>query len=202
MSIDILKIILEYISQYPILSSLLVGIFTGEEVILVLAFLSAQGVLPLWVVFVFVPLGTFICDAFFFFLGRTKFVNRIKEWKHFSKGYEKVDANVGRLTKDRHIFTLFYTKFIYGTRIATLIFLGLKGISYSQFFKYNLIITILWAMIVIPLGYFAGKGYGIILNIFRSVELGLLFILIFIIFFFIIKKWISTKLMKKQSLSI
>jgi len=197
MVVGIFEIISGYLSQYPILASLLIGIFTGEEVILILAFLSSQGVLPLWIVFVFVPIGTFITDIFFFFIGKTKLINKIKDWKHFSKGYSKTDKFVGKLTKEKHILALFYTKFIYGTRIVTLIFLGLRGTKYSQFFKYNIIITILWAMIVIPLGYLAGKGYIIILNIFRSVELGLLFLLIFIILFFLIKKWISTKLVKK-----
>ncbi len=190
---------LQYLSQYPILVSLLIGIFTGEEVILVLAFLSAQGVLPLWIVLVFVPMGTFICDVFFFSLEKTRFVKRIKEWKYFSKGYEKLDAHIGKLTKDRHIHTLFYTKFIYGTRIVTLIFLGLKEIKYSKFFKYNIVVTIIWALIVIPLGYLAGKGYQIIVDVFRSVELGLLFILILVIVFFTIKKWISNKLAKKSA---
>lgn len=197
MVIESLSSISGYLSQYPIWTSLLVGIFTGEEVILILAFLSAQGVLPLWVVFVFVPMGTFICDAFFFFLGKTKLINRIKEWKHFSRHYEKVDAHVGKLTGDKHLLALFYTKFIYGTRIVTIVFLGLRGTKYSQFFKYNLIITIIWAMIVIPLGYLAGEGYIFILNIFRSVELGLLFILILVILFFLIKKWISKQISKR-----
>lgn len=197
MVIEAFNIISEYLSQYPILSSLFAGIFTGEEVILILAFLSAQGILPLWVVFVFVPIGTFITDIFFFFIGKTKSVNKIKEWKYFSNSYKKIDTHIGKLTKEKHIFVLFYTKFIYGTRIASILFLGLKGTSYSQFFKYNFFITILWAMIVIPLGYLAGKGYSFIINIFRSVELGLLFVLIFIILLFIVKKWISTKLIKK-----
>ena len=197
MVIEIFNILSGYLSQYPILTSFLIGIFTGEEVILILAFLSAQGVLPLWVVLVFVPLGTFLCDTFFFFIGKTRIVNRLKEWKHFSRNYKRVDEHVGKLTRERHILTLFYTKFIYGTRIVTLIFLGLKGTSYSQFFVYNLAITILWAIIIIPLGYFAGKGYTFIIDIFRSVELGLLFILLSVILFFLIKKWISTKLIKK-----
>lgn len=197
MVIEVFNILSGYLSQYPILASLLIGIFTGEETILILAFLSSQGVLPLWIVLVFVPIGTFITDVLFFFLGKTKTINKLHKWRYFSNKYKKTDELVGRLTRENHLLILFYTKFIYGTRIISILFLGLKGTSYYRFLKYNFIITFIWALIVIPLGYFTGKGYTFIINIFRSVELGILFVLVIVILFFLVKKWISVKLIKK-----
>ena len=195
---DIFNWVISIAAENPIIVSFLVGLLTGEETVMALSFASAVGVLPFWIVLVFATLGMFVCDTFFFAVGKSRFAHRVLEFKKIKEGYKKIDESVEKITLKHPILLLLYTKFIYGTRIASLLFLGIKQTSWIKFLSVNLAIAMLWGLIVIPAGWLAGKGFRIILDIFRNVQLGITFVVLTIILIIIIRKWLNKKLTRKQ----
>lgn len=176
------------------LISFLGGLFAGEEVVATLAFMAAKGIMPLWVVVVFAGFGVFICDLFFYSIGRLHFFNSLKDIKKFSVFYDNFDSVILKVTKQKPVVALFYTKFIFGTRIITLIYTGMKKVSLKKFIVFDLLICFLWISIVVGIGYLAGRGYIFISEVLKNtfIGIGFVFTLIFIIFF--VKKWIAKKL--------
>jgi membrane protein DedA with SNARE-associated domain len=194
----IVDFILSLLSSYPEICSYLVGVFLGEETIMFLSFLSSQGYLPILTVFIFSTLGTFTSDLFFFSISKIRYFQNLEKESSLYRQYQKIDTLVGRLTKENHLLILFYTKFIYGTRIMTIMYLGVKGVSFRKFLIFNSIITILWSLVIVSLGWLAGQGYLFILDLFRNIQLAIFFILLLIIVLLVIKKWIQKKLTREQ----
>ena len=186
------------LSQYGVLISFLGGFFAGEEVIMTLAFLAANGLISIWTVFVFCFIGIILCDLFFFFIGRIRIIRNLKKYKKITHVSKKMDKFVTKLSRGSPFLALFYTKFIFGTRIATLIYLGYKRISLKRFLLSDIGVGLLWMSIVVSLGWFAGSSFNLILDLFKNVQIALLFLIIFAVIIIAVQKWIAKKLMQKQ----
>jgi membrane protein DedA with SNARE-associated domain len=197
----IVEYILSLISSYGGLASFLGGFFAGEEVIMTLSFLSANGIIPIWKVFLFSFLGIVLCDTFFYALGRMKIVQNISSFKRFASLSKKYKSLILKLNKKGTLNLLFTTKFIFGTRILTLLYLGFRRTKLLEFFISDLIVGLFWMVIVVSLGWFSGSSFYLILNIFKNVQVALLVIVLLILTFVGLKKWISTKILKKQGIS-
>ncbi|MFA4953506.1 MAG: hypothetical protein WC584_04750 [Candidatus Pacearchaeota archaeon] len=183
---------------HPILITFFGGFFGGEELLLILSFASANNLIPFLDLLIFFALGSYIMDLFIFSIGKTRLVSRLHEWKSFSRKYAKIDSLVGRLTKERHVMILFYTKFVYGTRIASILFLGLKKVKTTKFLLVSAITIITWTFIVAGIGWLAGKGFNIILTLFKDVFLAISFVFFFAVIIYLIKKWVEKKILKNQ----
>ena len=73
---------------------------------------------------------------------------------------------------------LLYTKFLYGTRLITILHLSSRKISFRSFFLFNIISAVIWLFVVIPLGWLAGMGVINLLPAFSAV--GYSFIAVFL----------------------
>lgn len=195
---EILEFIMGLFENYPILIAFLGGLFGGEEVIITLSFLSANGFIPIWILFVFALIGVFLSDIFVFFIGKLRIIKNFKNIEKFSKVYMQVDSRISKLTRESVFLTLLYTKFLYGTRVLTLIYVGLKDIKLRKFMLYDFIVTFIWMCVIVSIGWFAGSSYNLIYKIFKNVQIALLTILIFVVLFFILRKWVGKKLIKMR----
>jgi membrane protein DedA with SNARE-associated domain len=190
--------LIPFFSNYGIFILLLSGILGGEEVIISLVFLSAMGLFPLWWILVFVTLGEFISDFTIFSLGRLNLFHKFKKIERFTRLYEKADRFIIKVSKESTFLTLLYSKFIYGTRIFTLVYLSSKKTQWRKFIISESLVLIVWMSITVAVGWFAGASVKQLSLTFKKVEFTLLLLLIFIIFIVMVKKWIQTKLLKKQ----
>lgn len=188
------------IIAHPLLASLLGGLFAGEEFTLFLAFLSSRGYYPLWIVYVFSFTGVFIMDFLFYQFGRLRFVHKLFRFRFFTKAYSFINLFVQKITYKHKFLILLYTKFIFGTRLISLIYLGIEKTSYRTFLITDFFVTLLWTIVIVTFGYFIGKGYSILYDIFKSVQISLAFILIMLLLFFIFRKWIRKILLQNQTL--
>jgi len=195
MNIDLL---IPFFSQYGILILTLSGILGGEEVIISLVFLSAMGLFPLWWILVFVTLGEFISDFTIFSLSRLNLFHKFKKIEKLTRLYNKADKFIVKVSKESTFLTLLYSKFIYGTRIFTLIYLSSKKIQWKKFLISESFVLIVWMSITVAVGWFAGASVKQFSSAFKNIEFTLLLLLIFIILIIVIKKWIQTKLLKTQ----
>ncbi len=158
----------------------------GEETVLLLSVLAARDFYPIWIVFVFCFLGILVADSVWFFVGRLKLVTKMKEHKYFKKHSEKARNFIDNKFKGNHFILLFSTKFLYGLRIVTLMFLG-RRIKFKEFFMYNSIIAAIWTIVIVSLGWFAGRGVGWLWDTYRNLQLLIIVGIIIIVAFYILK---------------
>jgi len=184
--------------DYGYLVSFLGGLFAGEEVVMTLAFLAANGFISIWVVLIFCFIGMFLCDIFFYGLGKLKYIQDLRRFERVHKISRKIDSFVRKLSKDSPFRALLYTKFIFGTRLITLIYLGFRKTPFKLFFISDFLVGLLWIAIVVSLGWFAGSSFKFILETFKNVQFALLFIVAFILAAWGIKVWIGKIIIKKQ----
>ncbi len=181
------------LSTYGWIITYCASVLWGDATILTLAFISAQGTFPIWIVFVFGFLGTLTGDCLWFLLTKLNFWKKVKRWNKFYDKYKKIDERIQRLGKRSDLTVLIITKFLYGTRILTIIYVGLKKISFRKFLLYDGIATVFWIIAMAGIGYATGKGFQIILNVFKNVQLALALLIVIIIIFIVLDKWINKK---------
>ena len=196
----ILENLLPLISQYGKTISFFGGFITGESIIVTLAFLSAQGVLPLWQVLVFCTLGMYLSDFVPLTIGRFKFFRKLLEREKFVRRVEKIEYHIQKYTKNNLFLILLYTKIIYGASIPALVYLGAKKTPYSKFAFYNFFVEIIFVPVVVLIGWLTGKGFSLATRIFESIRIAILLLIILIIILYFIRRWESQKLIKKQKL--
>src|SRR3989344_5511325 len=193
--VDILILIL---GEHPIWISFFGGIFGGEATIITLSFLSVQGYLPLWTIIIFSTLGLIISDFVLFMVGRFHFIKNIKQLEKHSKTFKKIDKIIIKWGGNNTFMVLLYTKFIYGTSIPTLIYLGMKNTPYHKFLIYNIIVNLVFMSIFMGFGILGGNSFTYLYELFNDVRFAIFGLIVFIVFFILIKKWISTKLIRKR----
>lgn len=172
-------------ASYPYLISFLSG-FISEEILILLAVSSGTGLIPFWIVFIFGFLGLILIDSVYFFVGKTRLIDKLKEidflrrkLENHKKFFKKVDRSSGR--------ALFVSKFVLGTRFLTILFLSSEGIGYGRFIVRDIIGAFAWVSVFLPLGWLAGKGLVSLLGIVKNIELFLVGPLVVILFYFFIK---------------
>ncbi len=152
----------------------------GQEFILLLSFLSGQGLIPFWFIFVSSIVAVFIMDSLFFSFGKFPLIRGFFEKFHIN--FKRASVFLSEATGKSIFFTLFSAKFIYGTRFALIVYFGSKKMSYWYFLKRDLPATALWSVIMVPLAYLAGKGVlsslGVVKNIQIIIALGIIFMII------------------------
>lgn len=186
-------------TSHAIWISIVAGFLAGEELILVLAFLSAQGMLPVWIVFIFGLIGLLIRDTLLYFIGFLRPLYKLNKYARVNRISANLDSFVQKTTKQSMARMLLYTKFIFGTRILTSLYLGYKRVKPSKFLFNN---TLIWAILVtifISIGYFAGESFIFIMETFKSMTLAIAFLLLLIIFFLWVQRKLHHRMVKKTS---
>ncbi|KKW42207.1 MAG: DedA membrane associated protein [Candidatus Magasanikbacteria bacterium GW2011_GWA2_56_11] len=167
----------------------------GETIILSAAFLSAQGWWQPGTVFWFSLLGTVIADCVWFFFGHL--ATRTRRWEKNQEKYARVIEFVERKTGNRPYLALIPIKFMYGTRILTIIYLSLHRVKFWSFLAADLAATALLLAVLIPLGWLAGRGYTNLLTTYHGVTYALGGVLVLFAAYKIVTVWLSRRIIKK-----
>lgn len=197
---DLFSIILglePLIRNYPAIFSLFTSLFLGEEIILILSFLSANGYLSIWIVFVFCFIGRITSDFFFFTLGKLKIANKLVRYqKNFI--YEGVENLFSKLNRKNTFITLLYTKFFIGIRAAMMFYMGYRGISLKRAVVSDIFAVFVWMMVLVPIGWFAGSSFKLVLNTFDDIKIAIIFLVGIILLFLIGRGYIRKKIHEKK----
>lgn len=177
--------------EYSYIICFLGAFIGGEETILALSIIAAQGYLQIWVVFIFCYLGIFASDTMWFFIGRIKSLSKFKKNKTINKSYKKAINLIEKTSKNQNFLLLLITKFIYGIRISTIMYVGRHRLSYKKFAFFNSIIIFIWMLIIVGAGWLAGKGFSVIIQTYKNLQLAIIILAIAIIVFYIIRILIS-----------
>ena len=185
------EFITQMLIQYQFLALFAGAVFFGETVILMASFLAAQGSWSVWNVFWIALVGTIVSDCVWFLLGDW-IMHRESFQKHQAK-YERLVMKLDKKIGNRPYLSLLIIKFLYGTRILTIIYLSFRKIKFWQFLVFDFLGTSFWLVIVMAIGWLAGKGYTQVIEIFHSIGYGLSALILFFILYRIVNVWISKK---------
>jgi membrane protein DedA with SNARE-associated domain len=185
-----------FVTTHPFLISFLSGALS-EELVVFLAILSGRHILPLWIVFVFGPMGALFFNSLCFFSGKSKFGKGLNDYLSRNKKHIPGEEDLEHINKKRHIFYLTASKFVWGTRTASAVYYGMKGMDFKKFLLYDGIAIYIWALVMVPAGWLAGNGFNYLLRLTRGLERFLAIVLISVVVIFIIYKLIRVIIIKE-----
>ncbi len=185
---------------YSFLLPFLGAFFGGEETIILISMLSATGAIGFQEVLFFVFLGTMLSDACWFLIGR-RFLVYLGKRPRMNERFTMIAAFINRLTGRSHMLAMLVTKFLYGTRIIMLFYLGREKLSFPRFLSYNAVVTAIWTLAICWIGWLAGRGVINIIDTFDSVSYGLGFAVLAGIAFYSIRIWLNHTIIEDASQS-
>ena len=188
--------IISLLSTYQLPAIFLGAFFFGETVILTAAFLAGQGTWSIESVFWLSLAGTVISDSLWFLLGQT-FFKFTKRWEKYQDQYQTFLIKLEKITGQRPFLSLLFIKFLYGTRILTILYLSIREVRFFTFLLFNTVGTILWLLVIISVGWLVGRGATNITDVFYKVEYALTALVLLIVFFKIMTTWLSKKIVKQ-----
>ncbi len=171
--------------HYPAWSHWIIAVailIQGETVVLVCAFLIANGNLS-WAGFL-VPamLSVIVSDVFLFFLGRVlrntrfgwKFYRKIKHSKRTQLYLFYVKENVNKL--------MIISKFLVGANIFAVFAVSWSKVKFGKFLQSQLVSLVLWFIPATAIAYFFASGFSYLKSekIFHQMEIGILVVMAFI----------------------
>ncbi len=191
-----MDLILSLLEQYRILAVFAGSFFFGDSVIITAAYLAGQLDWAVAPIFIAAVLGTIIADTLWFVVG--VFLKRShSHFAYFEKQREQAAAFLHKLTGTRPEMALIYIKFLYGTRIAMILYAAARGMSIKTFTIYNSLGVLLWFIIFFPLGYLAGRGIARAMPLVGTVEAALVVLVASFVAVRIFNIWLTHRMEKK-----
>jgi len=175
----IIDTLIPFLGSYFLIVAIIGTILSGNLFVILIATLSGQGIFTYWQVLVVSLIGTFIADTIWFNMGKTKPLKDIIKRPHFLYNYHHIKKILRRSTEKNKFLVFLGSKFIYGTRIITLMYAGRKKMHAKDFIIYNFASSSIWVTLLVTLGFLAGKGFDKFLEFFNNLRTALtVFILI------------------------
>ncbi|MGK0209597.1 MAG: membrane protein DedA with SNARE-associated domain [Patescibacteria group bacterium] len=162
-----------FLGGSPFLSVLL-ALFFLEEIILFLAVLAGQGSLSIVSLLLYGYIGVLVIDFVWFFIGMHWLYDVLRGHPYLKKGYKKASVLVDRLSHHNHYLVMFISKFIFGTRIFVMMFLGSERCGVLKFLWYNALANLIWLSFIVSIGFGVGKGIALFTSLYENFTITLL----------------------------
>ena len=161
-------------------------IFEGEVVLISTGILSHLGALNVWFALFFILSGGLLKTILGYYLG----VLIHKKWNKtkFLEYIEKRVLNIMPHFNQKPFWSIFISKFIFGVNHMVIIFSGYEKINYKKYLTAEISATIIWAPLLLILGYFFSYTA---LHVSKEIWRFSLVILILMILFFLFDKLIG-----------
>lgn len=180
------------LAAYQVPSVFAGAFFFGDSVILTAAYVAGQlawSPIPLFLAAFF---GTIAADTLWFLFG-AKLLARFADSRFLKKEREKMSGFVQRLVGERPLVALILVKFLYGSRVAMILYVASRGMSLATFTLFNALGAIVWLLVFIPLGYLAGKGIGTAFPYIDVMPAALAVLVLSIVIFRLITIWMEKR---------
>lgn len=183
------KLLTILVEHHEVLAYILIFfglVFEGEVFLIASGILVSLGALDLPFLLVFIYSGAFIKTFLGYYVG-----NLIHDKWHntkFLKHIEKRIFNIMPRFRQKPFWSIFISKFIMGFNHIVIIFSGYQKIDYRKYLKAEICSTIIWAPLLLFLGYFFGFTA---LNVTREIWRFSLVVLIFVIGYILFDKFVG-----------
>jgi membrane protein DedA with SNARE-associated domain len=170
----------------------------GELVLFFLGFLIAQSVLPIFPTVLISFFGAFLPNILWFFLGKTKMMEKSASHKYTNATFLVITEAVQRVSRGSHLIALIIIKFLVGTPILLVIYTHKTLLSVRQFFYYQSVAMFLSVIVIMFIGYVGGRGFSYITEISQNLYTTLGFILFFVFIISISQVWFEKMFTRKK----
>ena len=151
------------------------SLFEGEVGLTLGGYLSKESDLIFSKVVIIAIIGAFISDITVFLIG--KYSNaKVEKWLGNYKNRLRL---IKTWFKKNVIWLILFERFIYGTHIPSLLFIGMSGYSFWKFLIFDIIGIIMWAITFTTLGYYFGESVIDVIMLLQQ-HLSIVFIMLFL----------------------
>ena len=143
--------------------------FEGDLTLLLAGMLVHLGIWPAGKTLAIAASGGLVGDCVYFWLGH----GTARRWLTTAHG-QRVMPRIERAARRYGLASLFFARYVYGTRIATMFFWGMRRLSVAKFVALDALNCLIWASVFGGLGYFFADRLESLVGQFRRVETWLL----------------------------
>ncbi|MGH9083098.1 MAG: DedA family protein [Acidimicrobiales bacterium] len=146
-------------------ASALVGlVIPGETVLLLSGFLAFQGRLSLWLLMVLAATGAVLGDSVGYEIGR-RFGPRLERtWAGRKVGSARWERALAQI-RQRGPQAVLVGRFVGVLRAVVPATAGAAGMPYRSFLAWNVLGAVVWAPLMVGLGYLAGESYDAVARV-------------------------------------
>ncbi len=170
--------------------------FFGETVIISSALIVFSQDLSVSIAFGIAFLGTILSDTVWFLLGTSVVRKRLERngtWRKNQHFIERLNTVFGRFP----FLILLVIKFLYGTRILTIVYLSVRKLPLWQFIVFNSVGTLLWLSVLFGLSYTAVHAAISIDGTLSTIQLVVMSAVVVFIVVKLLNLWITKRLDNK-----
>jgi membrane protein DedA with SNARE-associated domain len=180
----------QLLTQYGYFAIFIGSMLEGETILTLAGFFIHQGYLSFIPTVVCAAAGGMLGDQLFFLLGR-RYGQRILA--RFPSLTSHVDR-VNQLIIKHNTGIIIGVRFMYGLRIAGPIALGMSHTPIRRFIIFNAIGAIVWAVLIVTIGYLFGQTVQWLFKDFQRYEkFGLIAVVVALVAFAVIRYWIKRR---------
>ncbi len=193
-SIEWLRVFILDHRSFEYIIILLGATIGGKLALFSLGFLAGQHVLSVFSVIVLGFAGVLLSNMFWFFVARTKIVNKIIASRYTDKTTSIITEALVKLSRNKYLVALTMIEFSVGTPIILTTYISKVAISFKRFVFYQSIVISFSLLIIIPFGFASGLGFTYLTSLFNNLYTTISFILIIIIIIVIIQTWLKNRI--------
>ncbi len=166
----------EFIRDYGLIAVFIGVAFEGDATMILSGVASHLRLLGFNSVIVIGAVGAWVGDTIWYFIGRFagNYFFRKTDMRYPT---EKMQAYTGKFG----VWSIFASRFVYGTRILTMAFWGYHRLPFIKFAIVEIVACSMWAIILGGVGYSFSKSAEVLIGRVRSIEIWLLMSIITVI---------------------
>lgn len=191
---------IDILATYQVPAAFAGAFFFGETVVMTAAYLAAQLDWSIPPLFLAALLGTLAADSAWYY-GGTRLAGWMQarpRWQTYQEKHAAEITATKRLVGEKPFRALLYIKFLYGTRILMILYLSWREVSWKKFLLYDAIGTTAWLVVIMGIGYLAGRGIANLIPAVQTTGFILLGLAIVIIGSRLFSIWITKRITKEE----
>lgn len=157
------------LSHYGLPAVLLLATVEGDLTLILAGVGAHVGLFRLDAAILAGAAGNFLGDCVWYLIGRSH-SQRLSDSRFFQRVAPTVDALVRRLG----LWELFVARIVYGTRNASMVFWGLRGLPWGRFAAMDLLGCAFWSLVLVLLGFLLSNSAAALIGEVRRIEVWLL----------------------------
>jgi membrane protein DedA with SNARE-associated domain len=154
-----------FLRVYGLWALFFAAAFEGDLTLLLAGMLVNLGIWPAPETLAIAAVGALAGDSFYFWLGH----GTARRWLTTAHG-QRVLPRIEQSAQRYGIWSLFFARYIYGARIATMFFWGMRRLPYIRFVALDAINCLVWAVVFGGMGYLFATSLERLIGELRRVE--------------------------------
>jgi membrane protein DedA with SNARE-associated domain len=147
-----------FITEQPYAVLFFALLFGGETILVPAIYLALLGKLNLWGLAAVASVATMLSDSGWYLAGRILPAEKVGRIRWLGKRWPQMFSYASGLFKRHGLKAIFFSKFIYGTRIAAQMLAGVARLAYYRYIIINLVGVIAWLGFIVGIGLLVGHG--------------------------------------------